>query len=374
MNNPKKILVLGANAGQLDLIKYMKMLGWHVISCAHRVGEVGERYSDAFHLIDVCDINAIVALAKENKVDLVYSISSDIAMKTAIAVSEKLNLPHFYSSDLFNLLDKKHKLRKHLNDHKISEVGYIEAKNSSQAKDWDSFPCMVKPSDAQGQRGVVKILDKISLEEAILSALALSSSKVAIIEDYLDGVEMSCNVLIQNKKIIFDVLSERAVHEGDLFTIPKAHYIPCQNINENAQIEALNIVHQTVKSLNITDGCLYFQMKATSKGIKIIEIAPRLDGCHMWRLIKEATGHDFLAATIKVLMGEEIKDIQVNLKDNLEYGLFFQQTSPDKRFKIKDFPIPVNTYYHEYRYEDGDKIIPINGRLEVVGYYVSDYG
>ena len=48
----------------------------------------------------------------------------------------------------------------------------------------------------------------------------------------------------------------------------------------------------------------------------------------------------------------------------------FQQMPPGSSFHKAGFPVPEGALYHEYRYEDGQTVAPINGRLEVVGYYV----
>ena len=370
----KKILILGTNAGQLDLIKHMKKIGWQVFACSNRQDEVGSHVADKFYRIDISDIDLVEGLAIELKVDLVYSISSDIAIKSAIKVSERLSLPCFYNSDLIDLFDNKHMLREYLNYHKISEVEYIKVKpEDHNIPTWKKFPCMVKPADAQGQRGVEKVTTKEEMMEAIDIAFHVSSSNTVIIEEYLDGVEISCNVLIENKKIIFDILSERLVHDGKLFTIPTGHLIPCINISDIEQEQALSLVHATVEVLDIENGCLYFQMKATKSGIKIIEIAPRLDGCHVWRLIKAATGRDFLAETIECLEGNIQNKDHVKVRSNEKYELIFQQLPSQNKFNQMSFPIPNDAIYHEYRYNDGDDITPINGKLEVVGYYVRQY-
>ena len=98
MRKQKTILILGCNSGQLDLIKFFKDRDWWVVSCSNRKGEVGEKFSDEFFLVDIVDTEKIENLAKKINADLIYSISSDIAMKSAIFVSEKIGLPHFYSS------------------------------------------------------------------------------------------------------------------------------------------------------------------------------------------------------------------------------------------------------------------------------------
>lgn len=367
------ILILGTNSGQLDLIKAMKDLGWFVIGCSNRSDEVGVKYTDQFFEVDIRDIDAVSKIAIENKVDLVYSVSSDTAIKSVVQVSSKLNLPTFYSEDLIRLLDNKQELRRFLNDAKLSYVNYIEIDDISDSSEWDAFPCIVKPSNAQGQRGVQKVNNIKELQESILNAKQFSSNNTAIIEDFLDGVEISCNVLVSNGQIIFDTLSERLTYNDEYFGIPKGHVIPCVNIDENARKEAVELVHNVVKALDIKNGPLYFQMKATTKGVKIIEIAPRLDGCHVWRLIKDATDRNFLTETIEVLLNDHKNTQPVVLKDSKYYELIFQHSEPSQTFQEKSFPIPADALYHEYRYSNGDSINIINGKKEVVGYYVAEF-
>ena len=64
--------------------------------------------------------------------------------------------------------------------------------------------------------------------------------------------------------------------------------------DQRGKAEGAALVRAVVASLGVRDGTLYFQMKATPDGPKIIEIAPRLDGCHIWRLMKHARDLDYL--------------------------------------------------------------------------------
>ncbi|HIP20812.1 MAG TPA: ATP-grasp domain-containing protein [Sulfurimonas sp.] len=367
------ILVLGTNSGQLDLIKYMKSIDWNVVSCSYRQGEIGEAFSDFFYLVDIRDIQAVSDLAVKIKADLVYSVSSDVAMTTAVQVSEKLSLPHFYNSDMIELFNNKQELRKHLNKYDLGKVEFSIITEESNALSWSKYPCIVKPTDSQGQRGVQKVNNAKKLDEAIKIAQEISLSNTTIVEEFLDGVEISCNVLVNKGAIVFDILSERLVYDGKFMGIPKGHLIPCLNVSPQDQEEALNLVHKITKSLNIKNGSLYFQMKVTKTGIKVIEIAPRLDGCHMWRLIENATNNNYLANTVQTLLGKCELSKKVTLKNSEMYELMFQHTPAGRKFFKDDFPIPENVLYHEYRYKDNDEINPINGRLEVVGYYTKTY-
>lgn len=369
----KTVLVLGANAGQADLIRHMKMRGWTVHACALDASFQALEHVDHFEEMDLADLDLVIALARRIDADLIYSISSDITMKIAVKASDILGLPHFYSNELIELFDQKHLLRAHLNKAGLSKVAYAQVQDAGENLDWAEFPCVVKPADAQGQRGVQIVSTSADLKGALSEAVELSPKGTAVIEQYLTGVEISANVLVENGKIIINELSERLVHQGELYGIPKGHIVPCYNVSDEMAEAAQQLVRNVVASLNINRGCLYFQMKITPDGPKIIEIAPRLDGCHVWRAIDKARGIDFLAATVDVLLGNPVK-LQPHDMDAPIYELMFQQTPPNIAFGKEKFPAPGDAQHHEYRYLEGQTVLPVNGQMEVVGYYVRPVG
>jgi len=363
-------MVLGTNAGQADLIRYLKAQNWHVVGCSGRSGEPGQALCDVFEQVDIRDVDALEPLVSKHAIDLIYSISSDLAMKSVVKLAERTGLPHFFDTAFIDLLDNKAELRAFLARHDLSPVPYIEVGTAAEAVDWSLFPCIVKPTDAQGQRGVQKVSRPGELIEAIEVAVASSPTDKAIVENFLDGVEMSCNVVLSEGRAIVKILSERLVHDIDQIGIPKGHLIPPLAVSKADQDRAVALVDRVVVAFGQPSGVLYFQMVNTAQGPRIIEIAPRLDGCHMWRIILAATGVDLINLAVSGLLGEPNSDPVGNMLPDGNFELMFQQTEPDTHFDPDAFPAPEGSVYHEYRYKSGESITPINGRLEVVGYYV----
>src|SRR5699024_7060818 len=64
------------------------------------------------------------------------------------------------------------------------------------------------------------------------------------------------------------------------------------------------LAERIVTTLGVTEGPLYFQAICTTAGPRIIEIASRLDGCHLWRLLRFSTGFDLMDAVLGRLLGE----------------------------------------------------------------------
>jgi len=363
-------LVLGANAGQADLIRYLGERGWNVTACAHRPGGAGAKLANEFRLQNITDVAGVTALAREIGAELIYSVSSDIAVPAVVEASAALGLPYYFDRALVALLDDKAALRAKLNAANLSVVPYVRAHAIEDCAAWSTYPCMVKPADSQGQRGVAKVLAVEDFEPALENAIALSPTRTAIVEAWLDGVEISYNVLVAGGQVIVNEVSERLIHGDHLVGVPRGHLIPPVEVDAEVCIQGAELVEAVTTLLGIRDGALYFQMKATSDGPRIIEIAPRLDGCHIWRLMKLARGVDFLDLSVRRLLGEDVVADAIGVPADGVYELMFQQAQPGAVFRSGDFPKPADSLYHEYRYDDGETILPINGRLEVVGYYI----
>lgn len=365
----KRVLILGTNAGQADIIDYLKRENWEVHACAYKREGPGCDMAHYFHLVDTLNVEAVTLLAKNIDAQLVYSVSSDSAIKTVTKVSEILGLAHFINSEIIELFDKKELLRQFLNENNICQVAYTSFTSNSDINTWKHFPCVVKPSDSQGQRGVQLIENKEDFANAVALAIKESKSGKAIVEEYFYGIEMSSNVVVQNKKVIVNEFTERYVHGKHYFGLPKGHAIPVRNVEETTITAAKQMIEKMITALNMEDAILYVQMVATPQGVKIIEVAPRLDGCHIWRMIRFAKSYDLRAYAINLLLKNKIEHKVI---DNGAFTLYFNQLPSGEKFERKNFKINNGKIvFEEYRYKDGEHIVPINGKLEVIGYYIS---
>jgi len=367
----KKALILGANAGQADIIEYLVDEGWEVHACGHKETGPGCTLAHKFHLVDTLDTSAVTDLAKALDVNIVYSVSSDSAIRTATKVAEELNLPVLLNSKIIDLFHYKEQLRDYLNKNDISKVAHKVLTGVEQVKDWRKFPCVVKPSDSQGQRGVRLVNYEQELHEAVKQAFRHSQTNTVIIEEYLEGVEFSTNIIVQDGKILVNEFTERLVFGPEYFGLPEGHSIPVRNISSETEKEAEKMINQLVSTLNVSDAVLYIQMKATKQGPKVIEVAPRLDGCHIWRLIKHAKGYDLRRYAIDCLTRVKINHAIADPTPQ-SLTLKFHHLPTDNSFTDKRLKLPKDYLYNEYRYKEGETIQPVNGRLEVVGYYIQN--
>ncbi|MBR5774211.1 MAG: carbamoyl-phosphate synthase large subunit, partial [Clostridia bacterium] len=89
----KKLVIIGANDFQNQLILKAKSLGYETHVIAWRDGAVGEKSADFFYPISIVEKDAILEECRRIKPDGVCSIASDLAAITVNYVAENLGLP-----------------------------------------------------------------------------------------------------------------------------------------------------------------------------------------------------------------------------------------------------------------------------------------
>lgn len=301
----KKALILGALAGQVDAVEALRQRGVETHVCAHVQGGPGVGAADYFHLVDITNVEQVTDLARTIGADIVYSVGSDIAMPTVVRVSDELGLPNFHGIELTDLLRRKQEIRLQLQAANLSPVRFVSVPEDGEIPDWDVFPSIVKPVDSQGQRGITIVRAPAELSSAVAAARENSVSGPVIVEEFLEGPEVSAHVIVAEGRVALFLPSDRHVWDGPAVGVPEAHSLPLKEETSAWESQFRTLVEEIITVLGVEDGPLYVQSIFTDKGPRIVEIASRLDGCHLWRLLKLSTGFDLLDAVLGRLLGDD---------------------------------------------------------------------
>ncbi len=360
----KKILILGAGNAQIDAIEYCKAQGHKVYGCSYTNTDKGIPYLDEFKQVNIIDVDAVAAYAKENEIDLIYSVGSDLAMPTVSKTSEILNLPHFVSSETALTCNMKNKMRVSLGENFKGNVPFKVIDNVKDAEDFQFYPAMMKPVDSQGQRGVHRVESFKEIEENFEKSISYSKSGKVILESYLEGQEISVNAYVKNKELIFALVSDRISFTEFPGGIIKKHLLPTR-FSQEVIDKIKDLVKRVLDKLEIYNGPAYFQIKVVDDEPYIIEVTPRLDGCHMWRLIKTYCNVDLLDMSFKHLLGQEVI-CNPEVKPG-NYTLEFMCQPP--RTKVLEHNVKEGIYTRWY-YDIGDEVRELNGYMEKCGYNI----
>lgn len=370
----RKVLILGAGNAQIDAIEYCKNKGYEVYGCSYTSEDKGIPLLDGFQQIDIKDVNGVAAYAREIGADAVYSVGSDLAVPTVMKVCEMLGLPHFISSDTAAVCHAKHLMRGMLGNDFVGNAAFIVCETLDEALAFSDFPGMMKPVDSQGQRGCFKVESAEDIKKYFGASLGYSKEGKVIIEAFIDGPEVSVNGYMQNGKLKFALVSDRIVFDEFPGGIIKEHRVPSRFADTQAKEEIVDLVLRVNKTLGIENGPCYFQIKLNRENHPILlEVTPRLDGCHMWNLIKHYCGADLMDASFSHLLEEKaVFEEKVPFPEK-EYMLTFQCKETDAAFDRSEYDCSKAEYVFWY-YETGERVRRLNGYMEKGGYRIYPTG
>jgi biotin carboxylase len=366
----KRILILGAGNAQIDAIEYCKSHGYEVVGCSYTTVDSGIPHLDYFEQIDIKSIEGVTELAEKYGVSAVYSVGSDIAMPTAMKVSEILGLPHFISYETAETCHSKGKMRETLGPDFSGNASYILCSTLEEALEYDAFPGMMKPVDSQGQRGCFKVESAEDIRAHFDASIDYSFEGKVIVEEFIDGPEVSVNAYMQDGELRFAIVSDRYAFDEYPGGIIKKHIIPSSFADKEAQEKTIDLAKRVASKIGVENGPFYCQIKLKNGTEPVIlEITPRLDGCHMWNLIKHYCGADLLDACFRhLLAGEAVLTDNYEMPDE-EYCLEFMSKESNATFKGSDFDTSKAEFVCSY-YRDGDRVLKVNGYIEKCGYMI----
>ncbi len=366
----ERILILGAGNAQIDAIEYCKARGYEVVGCSYTTVDCGIPHLNYFEQVDIKSIEGVKELAKKYGVSMIYSVGSDIAMPTVMKASEDLGLPHFISYEAAELCHSKNKMREALGADFEGNAPFMVCSSLEEALGYKDFPAMMKPVDSQGQRGCFRVDSTEDIRKYFEKSMDYSHEGKVIIEEFIDGPEVSVNAYFQDGKMRFAIVSDRYAFDDLPGGIIKEHRVPSTFADAETQEKTVDLARRIAAKLGIDNGPAYFQIKLKGgKESVILEVTPRLDGCHMWNLIRHYCGADLLDACFRHLLdGEEVLTDTYEMPDE-EYSLKFMSKESNATFHKDDFDTDGAEFVCYY-YDEGDRVLKVNGYMEKCGYII----
>lgn len=302
-----KIAIIGANEFQLPLILEAREKGIETHVFAWQVGSKAESEADFFYPISIVEKDDILNVCKALGINGVLSIASDLAMITVDYVAHNLGLVG-NSLDCSRKATNKFFMREALERHELPIPKYQLVSTASDINYEElCLPCIVKPIDRSGSRGITLVSNISDLNDAILNSQKESFVEEVLVEEYITGREYSVeSISYQGKHSVLQVTEKFT--SGSPNFIERAHLAPAK-ISKDTELNIIKIISCSLTSLGIINGASHAEIKITeTNDIKIIEIGARMGGDFIGsHLVKNNTGYNYVNAVIDVAMGEKIE-------------------------------------------------------------------
>jgi biotin carboxylase len=160
---------------------------------------------------------------------------------------------------------------------------------------------VVKAPDRQGQRGLTFVRTEAEVPAAIEAALAASRNGAYIVEEFVDGPEVTVNAVSIDGVFHPLAVTDRLTADPPAFGVALAHAWPCVP-GTQSPIEA---ARAAAEALGILNGPTYTQIRVGADGSRVVELAARLGGGHDAELVEAATGVKLNQLALDFALGEK---------------------------------------------------------------------
>lgn len=303
----ERVLIIGASILQLPAIRKAKELGYYVGVADYNPKAIGIAEADEYFNVSTIDVDGVVKVAQEFKPDGIMTLATDMPMRAVAKACEVCCLPGISFDTAIKATDKGEMIKAFEAAGVEHPWYYIVPSQLDLAGIIDklTYPCIMKPTDNAGSRGVVLCHSREELEREYEYSHHESRGGMVIIEEYLQGPEFSIEVMVVDGEPhvlqITDKLTTGAPHFVEM-----GHSQPTRQNEENRE-KIRDLAVRACKAVGINIGPAHVEMILTKDGPKMVELGARMGGdCITTHLVPLSTGIDMVGCTIQLACGEKI--------------------------------------------------------------------
>lgn len=299
-----KALVLAGGLPQVSLLEDLKSRGITTVLADYFPNPVAKPYADIFYQISTLDVPAITDVAIKEHVDFLITVCTDQALLTVAQVSEALKLPCYIDYQTALNVTNKSYMKAVFAEKGISTAQFrvMGTFDSEKVKDL-RYPLIVKPVDCNSSKGVRRVDTPDLLEEAFGEAVQLSRTNTAIVEEFIEGPELSVDVYVENGMAhVLSVSQLDKIPRQDTFVIfrSKTPEALSERIYEQIRVTA----QQIADAFKLKNAPMLIQMISDGNHAYVLEFSARTGGGEKFVMIKRVSGFDVIKAVVDLTLGQ----------------------------------------------------------------------
>ena len=299
-----KLMIVGASILQLPAIKKAKGMGLYVGVADYNPEAVGIPYADEYHNVSTIDEAGVYEGAKAFKADGIMTLATDMPIRSVAYACEKLGLAGISYETALKATDKG-KMMRAFEVHNVARPWYYILNGPAELDQVIyslTFPCISKPTDNSGSRGVVLIENAEQLRTAVLYSFNQSRKGGVIIEEYMQGPEVSVEVMVLNGVPYVLQVTDK-VTTGAPHFVEMGHSQPSQ-LPLDTVSAIRDLAAKAVLAVGIQSGPAHVEIISDEQGPRMVELGARMGGdCITTQLVPLSTGVDMVKATIQISLG-----------------------------------------------------------------------
>ena len=223
----KKLMVLGASAPQVQLIKAAKGLGYRTVVCSIPGDYPGFAAADETSFADISDPEAVLAAARQFAVDGIATCCLDTGVRALGYACERLGLPGLSEAAAICSADKWSMktafMKAGVNTARFRRV--TDEASLASALEELALPVILKAVDLQGSRGIYICRTREEAFANVSRTLAETKKDFCIVEEFIEGNELGAQSFVYKGQVLF-VLPHGDNTYLSGTNVPIGHYAP----------------------------------------------------------------------------------------------------------------------------------------------------
>ena len=301
-------MIMGAGIYQVPLIRKAKDMGLYTIVVSIPGDYPGFAIADEVCYLNTTDQEAVLAAAKEKKVDGIVTTGTDVAVITIGRICEELGLPGLSYRAACISTDKS------LMKECLAQAGVRTARfrkipldlplGEALAEVSDlTYPLIVKTVDSSGSRGITRIDRPEDLEKAVDSVRKVTRKNYYLIEEFIIGKDFGAQAFVHHGKVCFLLAHGNYQFHGDT-GVPAGHYIPFA-MTRDEDDDFRRQLEGAIRAVGLDECAVNADLILKDGQTYIVELAGRSGATGLTELDSIYLGVDMYEQIIRTALGEE---------------------------------------------------------------------
>jgi biotin carboxylase len=316
------VLQLGAGEWMKHSIRLIQQMGHSVYAVDKNPDAPAAALADGFAPIDLVDIDGITDYARQIGANAILAVN-EAGVLSAAHASQRLGLRGLDPEVALRALDKglmrEAWAAAGLCQPRFKIVASVEEIPAAAAE--IGYPLILKPTMNWGSRGISRVDTPEDLAWSIDFAARYRRSGRFIVEECIDGIEMTIEGLALNGQPVILGKSDKEHQPHPRFRVAMGLNYPAHFSAEILR-QTDDLVIAAAKALGIANGAIHCEAMLRGDTVYLIEMGGRPGGGHIFGQVVEATSGVCMPQALASILLGEVVDITPRYQHGACYRFF----------------------------------------------------
>lgn len=313
----KKLLILGATAYSINVIKTAREMGIFTIVVDPVKGAKAKKFADKSFDVDTTDIEMLYRIAVEEKVDGVFTGYSDVNLFSCHALCERLGLPFYGNVEQLKKTTDKLLFKEMCRKYGVGTVPQYSEEKLAEIP----YPIIIKPADSYGSKGISVCYSYEETAPAVEKARLYSKTSQIIVEKYMGACDVvNFDYVMQDGKILLSAVGDRYVNteQKGLSPLTAAGVYPSKYLKEYLELQDANVKTMFYEE-GMHNGTAFIQAFYDGEQFYVFEMGYRTGGGQGSIPLKVISDLDYVEYLINFALTGKMSDKDLEKYANPDY-------------------------------------------------------